>query len=99
MQRLSDGRLDLAAIDDEDSRTTTTGSAILSNRLKLGNRTDLSSSLSYRVSEVSDLNRTDHDLAAGLGYAKRLTEHLFPTSTTASAGATSMTILLTSIET
>lgn len=68
MQGLSDGRLDLAAIDDEDIRITTTGSAILSNRLKLGNRTVLSSFLSYRVSEVSDLDRTDHDLAVGLGY-------------------------------
>jgi len=68
MQGLSDGRLDLAAIDDEDSRTTTTGSAILSNRLKLGNRTVLSSFLCYRVSEVSDLDRIDHDLAAVLGY-------------------------------
>lgn len=69
--------LGLTVVDDADTRTTTTGSAILTHRLKLGNRSVLSSSLSYRISAFSDLDRTDHDLAAGLAYAYRLTEHVF----------------------
>lgn len=69
--------LDLTIVDDADSRETTTGSAILSHGLKLGSRSALSSFLSYSVSEFSDLDRTDQNFATGLGYAYRLTEHVF----------------------
>jgi len=69
--------LDLTIVDDADSRTTTTGSALLSHRLKLGSRSVISSSLSYRVSEFSDLDRTDQNIGASLGYGYRLTEHFF----------------------
>ncbi len=69
--------LSLTVVDNADSRKTTTGSAVLSHRLKLGSRSAISSSLSYRVSEFSDLDRTDHNIGASLGYGYRLTEHFF----------------------
>ena len=69
--------LGLTVVDDADSRKTTTGAAILSHRLKLGSRSAISSSVSYQVSEISDLDRTDHHVGASLGYGYRLTEHLF----------------------
>lgn len=72
--------LGLSIEDDEDSRTSTTGSAALVHRLKLGNRSALSSSLALSIRRVSDLDRTDTDLIAGLTYAYRLAEHAFFTS-------------------
>jgi hypothetical protein len=45
--------------------------------LRLGSRSVMSSSLSYAIAEFSDLDRTDHDLGARLGYAYRLSEHVF----------------------
>lgn len=69
--------LDLTVVDDADSRTTTTGSATLSHRLKLGSRSAISSFLAYSINEFSDLDRTDHNFSTGLGYAYRLTENVF----------------------
>ena len=67
--------LDLTIVDDEDSRTTTRGSATLAHRLQLGSRSALSSSLGLSISRFSDLDRTDRNLVAGLTYGYRLTEH------------------------
>ncbi|MGI9492009.1 MAG: outer membrane beta-barrel protein, partial [Geminicoccaceae bacterium] len=73
--QLGAGRtLGLTVIDNADARTTTTGDAILSHRLRLGSRSAISSSLSYQISEYSDLDRTDHNIGASLGYGYRLTE-------------------------
>lgn len=72
--------LGLSIEDGEDSRTNTTGSATLAHRLKLGSRSALSSSLAVSVSRVSDLDRTDKNVAAGLTYAYRLAQHAFLTS-------------------
>lgn len=69
--------LGLTVIDDADSRTTTFGAATLSHRLKLGSKTSITSTLSYRVSEFSDLDRTDQDTSVGLSYAYRLAENVF----------------------
>lgn len=69
--------LGLTVVDGADSRKTTFGSAALNHRLRLGSRTAVSSSLSYRVSETSDLDRTDHSTSASLGYAYRLAENVF----------------------
>ena len=69
--------LGLTVVDDADSRRTTTGSAILSHRLKLGSRSAISSSLAYQVSDFSDLDRTDQNISANLGYGYRLSEYLF----------------------
>ena len=69
--------LGLTVVDDSDSRKTTFGAATLSHRLKLGSRSAVSSSLSYRVSEFSDLDRTDHNTSASLGYGYRLAENVF----------------------
>lgn len=69
--------LGLTVVDDEDSRTTTSGLATLSHRIDLGSRSALSSSLSYGISNYSDLDRTDHNVVASLGYAYRLAEHVF----------------------
>jgi hypothetical protein len=69
--------LNVTVVDDSDSRTTTTGSATLSHNLKLGARSAVSSSLGYSISEVSDLDRTDQNVSASLGYGYRLTEHAF----------------------
>ena len=69
--------LGLTVVDDADTRTTTTGLATLSHRLDLGSRSAISSSLAYSISEISDLNRTDQNLTASLGYAYRLTDHVF----------------------
>lgn len=69
--------LGLTVVDGADSRKTTTGSARLNHRLQLGSRSVLSSSLSYRIAEISDLDRTDHNIGASLGYAYRLAENIF----------------------
>ncbi len=69
--------LGLTIVDNADSRTTTTGSATLSHALKLGARSALTSSLAYSISRISDLDRTDHNVAASLGFAYRLSEHAF----------------------
>ena len=63
--------------DDEDSRTRTSGSATLVHRLSLGSRSALSSSLALSIARLSDLDRTDRDLIAGLTFAYRLTDSAF----------------------
>lgn len=77
LRLLASQSLNLTVVDEANSRTTTTGSATLSHRLKLGSRSALASSLSYSVSELSDLDRTDQSISTSLGYAYRLTEHVF----------------------
>ncbi len=69
--------LGLTVVDGADTRKTTTGLARLRHSLKLGSRSAISSSLAYGVSEVSDLDRTDHTIGASLGYAYRLAENIF----------------------
>ena len=69
--------LGLTIEDDEDSRTSTSGSATLAHRLTLGSRSVLSSSFSVGISSLSDLDRTDQNFSAGLTYAYRLAEHAF----------------------
>jgi hypothetical protein len=72
--------LGLSIEDDEDTRTNTSGRATLAHRLKLGSRSVLSSSLVLGVNRLSDLDRTDRNLVAGLTYAYRLAEHAFFTA-------------------
>lgn len=72
--------LDISVEDGEDSRVTTTGSAELAHRLRLGRRSALSSSLALSVTRSSDFDRTDRNLVTGLTYGYRLTEHAFFTS-------------------
>lgn len=72
--------LGLSIEDGEDSRTTDSAAATLAHRLTLGSRSALTSSLSYRISRVSDLDRTDHTIVAGLTYGYRLAEHAFLTT-------------------
>jgi hypothetical protein len=72
--------LGLSIEDDEDTRTSTSGTARLGHRLKLGSRSALSSSLSIGVDRLSDLDRTDRSLIAGTTYAYRLTDFAFFTA-------------------
>ena len=72
--------LGLSIVDDEDSRISTSGSATLAHRLKLGSRSALSSSFSVGVTRVSDLDRTDKNLVAGLTYGYRLADKVFFTA-------------------
>lgn len=72
--------LGVSIVDNRDARTSTTGIATLSHQLNLGAHSALTSSLSASVSDITDLNRTDRNLTASLGYAYRLAEHAFFTS-------------------
>ena len=72
--------LDISIEDDEDARTSTSGSATLRHRLKLGSRSALSSSLALGLTDVSDLDRTDKNLTTGLTFGYRLAEQAFFTS-------------------
>ncbi len=72
--------LGLSIEDDEDTRTSTSGTATLGHRLKLGSRSALSSSLAFGISRLSDLDRTDRTLVAGVTYAYRLADYAFFTA-------------------
>ena len=72
--------LGLSIEDGEDSRTTTRAAATLAHRLALGSHSTLSSSLSLSASRLSDLDRNDRHLVAGVTYAYRLAEHAFATA-------------------
>ncbi|MEZ5935061.1 MAG: outer membrane beta-barrel protein [Alphaproteobacteria bacterium] len=67
--------LGISIADNEDARTTTSGSATLAHSLSLGSRSAITSSLGVSVTHVSDLDRTDKGLVAGLTYGYRLAEH------------------------
>jgi hypothetical protein len=67
--------LAIAIADGEDARTTTRASATLAHRLALGSRSALTSTLGVSVARLSDLDRTDKGLVAGLTYGYRLAEH------------------------
>lgn len=69
--------LGLSIEDNEDTRTSTNGSATLAHRLKLGSRSALSSSLALGITRFSDLDRTDKNLLAGVTFAYRLAESAF----------------------
>jgi len=69
--------LELSVEDDEDSRIRTSASATLAHSLRLGSRSALSSSIALSIARISDLDRTDRGLTAGLTYAYRLTENAF----------------------
>ena len=69
--------LGVTIVDGEDTRKTTTGFARLGHRLTLGSRSAISSSITYRISDYSDFDRTDRDLGASLSFGYRLTEHAF----------------------
>ncbi|MDH3661472.1 MAG: outer membrane beta-barrel protein [Alphaproteobacteria bacterium] len=77
---LASRTLGLSIVNDEDARTSTKGAATLAHRLKLGSRSALTSSLTFGVNRLSDLDRTDKNLAAGVTYAYRLAEYAFFTS-------------------
>ncbi len=72
--------LDISIEDGEDSSTRTTASATLAHRLKLGSRSALSSSLGFSVARLSDFDRTDKNLVAGLTFGYRLAERAVMTS-------------------
>ena len=72
--------LGISIRDGEDTRTSTSGTARLGHRLKLGSRSALSSSLAFSVTRLSDLDRTDRNIVAGVTYAYRLVEHAFFTA-------------------
>jgi hypothetical protein len=72
--------LGLSIGDNQDSRTSTSGQVTLAHRLALGSRSALSSSLSLGITRLSDLDRTDRTLVAGLTYGYRLAEHAFFTA-------------------
>jgi len=72
--------LGISIIDGEDSTVRTTGSATLSHRLPIGSRSELTSSLGLSVSRLSDFDRTDLNLLAGVTYGYRLTDFAFFTS-------------------
>ncbi|MGI9487778.1 MAG: outer membrane beta-barrel protein [Geminicoccaceae bacterium] len=72
--------LELSIEDGEDSRTSTSASATLAHRLRLGSRSVLSSTLGLSVTRLSDLDRTDKNLTTGLTFGYRLAERAVLTS-------------------
>ncbi|MEM8948948.1 MAG: outer membrane beta-barrel protein [Pseudomonadota bacterium] len=72
--------LDLSIQDGEDARKRTAASATLGHSLSLGSRSALSSTLGLNVARLSDLDRTDKTLIAGLTFGYRLAEHAVLTS-------------------